>query len=92
MACGLSRSLNGLVIPSERPNHFMMERWNPLGIVGVITAFNFPAAVLGWNLAIGMVCGNLICWKGAPSTNLTSIAVTNIICDVLRKNGVKKYK
>jgi len=88
MACGLSRGLNGLVIPSERPDHFMMERWNPLGVVGVITAFNFPAAVFGWNLALALVCGNSIVFKGAPTTNLVSIAMTNIISEVLRKNGV----
>lgn len=79
MACGLSRRLYGLVIPSERPNHFMMEQWNPLGLIGVITAFNFPCAVFGWNLTIALVCGNLVCWKGAPSTNLTTIAMTKII-------------
>lgn len=54
-ACGLSRSLDGKVLPSERPGHFMMENWNPLGIVGVITAFNFPCAVFGWNACIGLV-------------------------------------
>ena len=89
MACGLSRSLYGLVIPSERKNHFMMEQWNPLGypsiihyffsLIGVISAFNFPNAVFGWNFAIGLVCGDLTCWKGAPTTNLISIATTNII-------------
>jgi aldehyde dehydrogenase family 7 protein A1 len=91
MACGLSRSLYGLVIPSERPNHFMMEQWNPLGLIGVITAFNFPAAVFGWNLALALVCGDLVCWKGSPTTNLTSIAVTNIIAEVLIRNKVKYF-
>jgi aldehyde dehydrogenase family 7 protein A1 len=91
MACGLSRSLYGLVIPSERPNHFMMEQWNPLGLIGVITAFNFPAAVFGWNLALALVCGDLVCWKGSPTTNLTSIAVTNIIAEVLIRNKVKSF-
>ncbi len=85
-AVGLSRALNGSVIPSERPGHFMMERWNPLGVVGVISAFNFPAAVYGWNSAIALVCGNPVVWKGAPSTNLTSIAVTRILQRVLEAN------
>lgn len=54
--------LNGAVLPSERPSHFMMEQWHPLGIVGVISAFNFPNAVLGWNAAIALVTGNLVVW------------------------------
>ncbi|KAJ3225429.1 Alpha-aminoadipic semialdehyde dehydrogenase [Clydaea vesicula] len=85
---GLSRMLNGSVIPSERPGHFMMEQWNPLGIVGVISAFNFPVAVYGWNSAIGLVCGNPIVWKGAPTTNLCSVAVTKILQKVLEKNNL----
>ncbi|CAD8152281.1 unnamed protein product [Paramecium pentaurelia] len=88
MACGLSRSLYGLVIPSERPSHFMMEQWNPLGVIGIITAFNFPVAVLGWNLALGLICGDVCVWKGAPSTNLSSIACTNIIHEVFKRNGL----
>lgn len=64
----------------------MMEIWNPLGIVGVITAFNFPCAVFGWNAAIALITGNLVCWKGAPSTSLITIACSNIIGDVLAKN------
>lgn len=86
-ACGLSRSLEGKILPSERPGHFMMENWNPLGIVGVITAFNFPCAVYGWNTCIGLVCGDLMLWKGAPSTPLVSIAMTKIFADVLKENG-----
>ncbi|KAJ1510442.1 Alpha-aminoadipic semialdehyde dehydrogenase [Coelomomyces lativittatus] len=87
-AVGLSRMLNGQVIPSERPGHFMMEQWQPLGNVGVITAFNFPVAVYGWNAAISLVCGNPVVWKGAPATNLCSIATTKIIANVLEKNGL----
>jgi aldehyde dehydrogenase family 7 protein A1 len=87
LACGLSRSLEGKVLPSERPGHMMLECWNPLGIVGVITAFNFPCAVFGWNACIGMVCGDLMLWKGAPSTPLVSIATTKIFADVLKENG-----
>lgn len=87
-ATGLSRMLNGKVIPSERADHAIYEYWNPLGLVGVISAFNFPAAVYGWNCAIGLVCGNPILWKGAPTTNLTSVAVTKIVADVLEKNNL----
>ncbi|KAJ1800007.1 Alpha-aminoadipic semialdehyde dehydrogenase [Coemansia sp. RSA 2399] len=87
-AVGLSRMLNGKVIPSERPGHTMMEVWNPLGVVGVISAFNFPVAVYGWNSAISLVCGNAVVWKGAPSTSLTSVAVTKILAQVLETNGL----
>lgn len=87
-ATGLSRILGGKVLPSERANHFMMEQWNPLGLVGCITAFNFPVAVYGWNAAIGLVCGNSMVWKGSPTTNLVSIAVANIIAKVLDKNKI----
>ncbi|CAA7401233.1 unnamed protein product [Spirodela intermedia] len=85
---GLSRQLNGSIIPSERPNHMMMEVWNPLGIVGVITAFNFPCAVLGWNACVALVCGNCVVWKGAPTTPLVTIATTEIIAQVLEKNNL----
>lgn len=61
-AVGLSRMLNGSVIPSERPGHVMLEQWNPLGVVGVISAFNFPVAVYGWNSAIALVAGNSVIW------------------------------
>jgi aldehyde dehydrogenase family 7 protein A1 len=74
MACGMSRTLEGKIIPSERPGHFMMEVWNPLGLIGVITAFNFPVAVSGWNAAIGLICGDLLLWKGASTTSLCTIA------------------
>ncbi|KAK9142172.1 hypothetical protein Syun_011572 [Stephania yunnanensis] len=87
-AVGLSRQLNGSIIPSERPNHMMMEMWNPLGIVGVITAFNFPCAVLGWNACIALVCGNCVVWKGAPTTPLITIAMTEIVAGVLAKNNL----
>jgi aldehyde dehydrogenase family 7 protein A1 len=87
-ATGLSRSMSGSVIPSERPGHFMMEQWNPLGTVGVISAFNFPVAVYGWNSALSLVCGNAVVWKGAPTTNLSSIAVTKILASVLERNNL----
>ena len=83
-AVGLSRQLNGKVIPSERPHHIMLERWNPLNRhVGIITAFNFPVAVFFWNLALSMVCGNTNLWKPAPSVNSTSIATMKIVQDVI---------
>lgn len=85
---GLSRMLPGNIFPSERKNHALLEQWNPLGVIGIISAFNFPVAVFGWNSAIAMVCGNTFVWKGAPTTSLTSIATTKIISKVLEKNGV----
>lgn len=75
MATGMSRTIDGKVIPSERPEHWMMEVWNPLGIVGVITAFNFPVAVSGWNTALSLICGDMVVWKPAPTTCLVTIAV-----------------
>uniref|UniRef100_A0A914PP54 Aldehyde dehydrogenase domain-containing protein n=1 Tax=Panagrolaimus davidi TaxID=227884 RepID=A0A914PP54_9BILA len=87
-AVGLSRMLNGKVIPSERPGHVLLEQWNPLGVVGVISAFNFPCAVYGWNNALALVCGNSLLWKPAPSTPLVSIAVTRLIEGVLRENNI----
>jgi aldehyde dehydrogenase family 7 protein A1 len=87
-AVGLSRCLNGSVIPSERPGHFMMERWNPLkGHVGIITAFNFPVAVYFWNLALSLVAGNTNLWKPHESLSLTSVATTKIVADVLKEAG-----
>jgi len=73
-AVGLSRQLFGLTIASERPQHRMMEQWHPLGPVGIITAFNFPAAVWAWNAALALVCGNSILWKPSEKTPLTAIA------------------
>ncbi|KAH9500842.1 Alpha-aminoadipic semialdehyde dehydrogenase [Bulinus truncatus] len=87
-AVGLSRMFSGHIFPSERPGHMLLEQWNPLGIVGVITAFNFPCAVYGWNSAIAMACGNAMLWKGAPTTPLVSVAVTKVISAVLEKNKI----
>jgi aldehyde dehydrogenase family 7 protein A1 len=87
-ATGLSRMLEGKVVPSERPGHVLLEQWNPLGVVGIISAFNFPVAVYGWNNAIAMVCGNTMVWKGAPSTSLCSVATTKIVASVLEKNNL----
>ncbi len=74
-AVGLSRQLYGLTITSERPGHRMMETWHPLGVVGVISAFNFPVAVWSWNAALAFVCGNSVVWKPSEKTPLTAIAV-----------------
>ncbi|XP_019881214.1 putative aldehyde dehydrogenase family 7 member A1 homolog [Aethina tumida] len=85
-AVGLSRTLAGAIYPSERPGHVLLEKWNPLGLIGVISAFNFPIAVYGWNSAIAMVCGNTVLWKGAETTPLVSVATTRIVAEVLEKN------
>lgn len=87
-AVGLSRSMQGKIVPSERPNHVLMEQYNPLGVVGVITAFNFPVAVYGWNAAIALVAGNSVVWKGAPSVPLTTMAVGKIMADVFEENNL----
>jgi len=73
-AAGLSRQLAGLTIASERANHRMMETWHPLGVVGVISAFNFPVAVWSWNAALALVCGNAVVWKPSEKTPLTALA------------------
>lgn len=87
-AVGLSRMLAGSILPSERPGHVLLERWNPLGVIGVISAFNFPIAVYGWNSAIAMTCGNTVLWKGSETTPLVSIATIKIIEDILKKNNL----
>jgi aldehyde dehydrogenase (NAD+) len=80
-AVGLSRQLYGKTIATERPGHRMMETWHPLGVCGVITAFNFPVAVWSWNTAIALVCGNPVVWKPSEKTPLTAIACTQLISD-----------
>jgi aldehyde dehydrogenase (NAD+) len=87
-AVGLSRQLYGLTIASERPNHRMMEQWHPLGVVGVITAFNFPVAVWAWNTALAAVCGDSSVWKPSSLTPLCAVAVTKIAERVCRANDV----
>jgi aldehyde dehydrogenase (NAD+) len=77
-AAGLSRQIAGLTIPSERPNHRMMETWHPLGVVGVISAFNFPVAVWSWNAALALVCGNAVMWKPSEKTPLSALATQAI--------------
>ena len=73
-AAGLSRQLYGLTIASERPDHRMMETWHPLGVTGIISAFNFPVAVWAWNAALALVCGNACVWKPSEQTPLTALA------------------
>ncbi len=85
---GLSRQLYGLTIASERENHRMMEQWHPLGIIGIITAFNFPVAVWSWNACIAAVCGDTMVWKPASDTPLTAIAVQKICDKVMKENGL----
>jgi aldehyde dehydrogenase (NAD+) len=87
-AVGLSRQLYGLTIASERPQHRMLEQWHPLGVVGVITSFNFPVAVWAWNSALAAVCGNAVVWKPSGQTPLTAIATTKIAERVCRANDV----
>ena len=87
-AVGLSRQLYGLTIASERPNHRMLEQWHPLGVVGIITAFNFPVAVWAWNSALAAVCGDATVWKPSSQTPLTAIATIRIVEKVCRANHV----
>ena len=87
-AVGLSRQLYGNTMQSERPDHRMFEQWHPLGVVGVISAFNFPVAVWSWNTAIACVAGDSVLWKPSSQTPLTAIACTKIGEDVCRANGV----
>jgi aldehyde dehydrogenase (NAD+) len=86
-ACGLSRQLYGLTIASERPGHRMTETWHPLGVVGVISAFNFPVAVWAWNFALAIVCGDAVVWKPSEKTPLTALA-----CDALFSRAVAKFE
>ncbi|KAF9530542.1 NAD-aldehyde dehydrogenase [Crepidotus variabilis] len=87
-AVGLSRMMNGRVVASERPGHVIYEVPNPLGVVGVLSAFNFPVAVYGWNLALSLAAGNATVWKPSPTTPLCSIAVSKIIAGVLERNNI----
>ncbi len=87
-AVGLSRQLYGLTMHSERPSHRMYEQWHPLGVVGIISAFNFPVAVWSWNAALAWVCGNVCVWKPSEKTPLTSIACQNIMMKVLKANDL----
>ena len=87
-AVGLSRQLNGQTIPSERPGHVMREQWHPIGIVGIISAFNFPVAVWSWNTALAWICGDVCVWKASEKAPICSIACQNIIADILKENNL----
>lgn len=87
-AVGLSRQLYGLTIHSERPSHRMYEQYHPLGVVGVITAFNFPVAVWSWNTCLALVCGDTVIWKPSEKTPLCAVACQNILAEVLKENNL----
>ena len=87
-AVGLSRQLNGQTIPSERPGHVMREQWHSIGVVGIISAFNFPVAVWAWNTALAWICGDVCVWKASEKAPLCSIACQNIIADILKANNL----
>ena len=87
-AVGLSRQLYGLTMHSERPMHRMYEQWHPMGIVGIISAFNFPVAVWSWNSMIALICGNVNIWKGSEKTPMCTIACQNIFQNILRENNL----
>ncbi len=87
-AVGLSRQLYGLTMHSERPLHRMYEQYHPLGVVGIISAFNFPVAVWSWNAMIAWVCGNTCVWKPSEKTPLTAVACQNIIAAVFQENNI----
>ncbi|WP_119302337.1 L-piperidine-6-carboxylate dehydrogenase [Dongia deserti] len=86
-AVGLSRQLYGLTIASERPGHRMMETWHPLGVVGVVSAFNFPVAVWSWNFALAIVCGDSVVWKPSDKTPLTGLACAEIFAKAMKRFG-----
>ncbi|MBS1535415.1 MAG: aldehyde dehydrogenase family protein [Bacteroidetes bacterium] len=87
-AVGLSRQLHGLTMHSERPSHRMYEQYHPLGVVGIISAFNFPVAVWSWNTALAWICGDVCIWKPSEKTPLCGVACQNIIAEVLRENNL----
>src|SRR5258708_1758351 len=87
-AVGLSRQLHGLTMHSERPAHRMYEQWHPLGIVGIISAFNFPVAVWSWNSMLAWVCGNVCIWKPSEKTPLCALACQHIVAGVFAANKV----
>jgi aldehyde dehydrogenase (NAD+) len=88
LAVGMSRQLNGLTMHSERPNHRMYEQYHPLGIVGIISAFNFPVAVWSWNSMIAAVCGDVCIWKPSEKTPLSAVACQNLMAKILKENNL----
>ncbi|WP_268848440.1 L-piperidine-6-carboxylate dehydrogenase [Flavobacterium aestivum] len=87
-AVGLSRQLHGLTMHSERPGHRMYEQYHPLGVVGIISAFNFPVAVWAWNTALAWICGDVCVWKPSEKTPLCGVACQNIIAEVIKENNL----
>jgi aldehyde dehydrogenase (NAD+) len=87
-AVGLSRQLNGQTIPSERPGHVMREQWHPIGVVGIISAFNFPVAVWAWNTALAWICGDVCVWKASEKTPLCAVACQHLIANILKENNL----
>jgi aldehyde dehydrogenase (NAD+) len=88
-AVGLSRQLYGLTIASERPDHKLLETWHPLGVTGVISAFNFPMAVFAWNAALALVCGNTLAWKPSEKTPLSALALNGLLLRAAMDQGVE---
>jgi len=91
LAVGQSRQLFGRTMPSERPGHRLMETWHPLGVVGVVTAFNFPAAVWSWNAALALVCGDSIIWKPSELTSLTALATSALLDRAIADVGAPRH-
>ncbi|MCH5686493.1 aldehyde dehydrogenase family protein [Niabella sp. W65] len=89
-AVGLSRQLHGITMHSERPGHRMYEQYHPLGLVGIISAFNFPVAVWSWNAMLAWVCGDVCIWKPSEKTPLCAVACQNIVAGVLNANRCRK--
>jgi len=87
LAVGLSRQVGGRTMPSERPGHRLMETWHPIGVVGVISAFNFPAAVWSWNTAVALVCGDPVVWKPSELTSLTAVGCSALLDRALAEGG-----
>src|SRR5690606_32927621 len=88
LAVGLSRQLQGFTLHSERPGHRMYDQYHPLGVVGIISAFNFPVAVWAWNAALAWVCGDVCVWKPSEKTPLCGLACQNIMAGVLKENNL----
>jgi aldehyde dehydrogenase (NAD+) len=88
-AVGLSRQLYGLTIASERPDHKLLETWHPLGVVGIISAFNFPMAVFAWNAALALVCGNTLVWKPSEKAPLCALALNGLLLQTAREQGLE---
>ena len=87
-AVGLSRQLYGLTIASERPDHKLLETWHPLGVVGIISAFNFPMAVFAWNATLALICGNTIVWKPSEKSIISAIALNGLLIQSAKEMGI----